>query len=96
MGGITLDRAVAAFGALQGIRGKVYLVGEIVDTGTTPDAVEVAVTDAADRQVIADGVGLPVRIHVVPGEPSEPFVEVTPGSEPRVGGGEPSIESLTA
>ena len=95
MGGITLDRAVAAFQALQGISGKLYLVGEIVDTGATPDAVEVAVTDPADRQIVADGVGLPVRVHVVPGEPQEPFVEVTPGSEPRTGGAPLSDELLT-
>jgi hypothetical protein len=79
-----LNDAVPAFQQVQGLQGRVFLVGEIVQQGGTTDEVEVALTDGGDRQVIADQVPFKgrLRFHSVEGEPTEPFVEVTPGADP--------------
>jgi hypothetical protein len=80
--------------ALQGVAGQVFLVGEIVETGQTDDAVEIAVTDPADRQTIKAGVQFEVVFHVVQGEPQEQYLEATPGGDPRAGGTEPDLAAL--
>jgi hypothetical protein len=83
--GTLLNDVVAAF--QQGARpaGRVFLVGEIVVTGQTDDEIEVALTDGGDRQGLVDALPMfrgRLRFHSVDGEPDEPFVEVTPGSDP--------------
>lgn len=83
---VSLPQAVAAFQAIPGIKGRVFLVGEIVQAGQTAGEIEVAVTNPDDRQQIAATVPWQVHFHVVPGEPTEPHVEVTPGAEPKPGG----------
>lgn len=91
---VTLDQAIPALLAVEGVQGQVFLVGEIVDRGETDDTVEIAVTNGADRQVIQPAVPFPVSFQVVEGEPAEEFVEVTPGSDPRTGGAEPDLAAL--
>lgn len=93
---VPLDLAQSALQSLQGIVGKVFLVGEIVDREETDDAVEIAVTEPADRQTIKTGVQFEVAFTVVDGEPAEVFVEVTPGADPRPGGTEPDLAALAA
>lgn len=63
------------------INGRAWLIGEIVATGTAQN-VEVAVTDPADRQTLADAAKFPVQFHVVQGEPQEVSVEITAQTEP--------------
>lgn len=93
-GGIPLDEAVAAFQSLQGIQGRVFLIGEIVQTGQATDDIEVAITVPQDRQVLADGLpqyaGM-LAFRGVEAEPEEQFIEVTPGAEPVQGGAEPDL-----
>lgn len=61
-------------------QGRVFLVGEIAVKGETDGSVDVAVTVAADRQVVsAQAPQYQFRFHVVKGEPQEKFVEVTGG-----------------
>jgi hypothetical protein len=91
---VTLDQAMTALLALQGVAGQVFLVGEIIETGQTDDAVEISVTDPADRQTIKSGVPFEVVFHVVQGEPQEEFLEATPGADPRSGGAEPDLAAL--
>jgi hypothetical protein len=93
---ITIDEAVQAFQNLQP-SGRVFLVGEIVQSHETDDNIEVALTDGSDRQVIADG--LPqwsdrLTFHTVSKEPVEPHVEVTPGAVPEAAGEEPDLAAL--
>jgi hypothetical protein len=94
---VTLDSVVAAFQSIQGITGRVFLVGEIVQRGQTDGDIEVALTKD-DRQVIQQA--LPqftgrLVFKSVPDEPQERFVEVTPGKPSRQGGAEkPSPEAL--
>ena len=91
---ITLDQAMASLLALQGVQGKLFLVGEIVERGETDDTVEVAVTEPADRQTVKAGVEFPIAFQVVNGEPAEEYVECTPGADPRAGGTEPDLAAL--
>jgi hypothetical protein len=91
---VTIDQAMSAVLAVQGIVGKVFLVGEIVVEGQTDDAVEISVTDAADRQTIKNSVQFEVAFQVIQGEPAEEYVEVTPGADPRAGGAEPDLAAL--
>jgi hypothetical protein len=91
---VTIDQAMSAVLAVQGIVGKVFLVGEIVVEGQTDDAVEISVTDAADRQTIKNSVQFEVAFQVIQGEPAEEYVEVTPGADPRADGAEPDLAAL--
>lgn len=60
--------------------GRVFLIGEIAVKGETDGAVDVAVTDPADRSTVASQAPqYQFRFHVVKGEPQEKFVEVTGG-----------------
>jgi len=81
-----LSDAQAAIGQIQGIQGKVFLVGEIVARGETEGPVEIAVTVKADGQLIQSSVPFQVQIHSIVGKPSERFVEVTPGTPATQGG----------
>ena len=72
--GVTLQDAQAAFAQVR-LAGRAWLVGEIAATGSA-DTVDVAVTDPADRQVLADAADFPVRFTVVQGEPQEQAVEI--------------------
>lgn len=95
-GPLTVDAAIGIFNGLEGIAGRVFLVGQIVQAGTA-DVVELALTNRGDRQTIADQVpelAGQLRFHVVPDEPDEPWIEVTPGVEPTPGGGQSSIETF--
>jgi hypothetical protein len=96
---VTLDEAVKSFQALDGIRGRVFLVGAIVQESETSDNIEVALTDSSDKQTINDG--LPVyagrlTFHTVNKEPVEPHVEVTPGAVPQQAGTEPDLTAMLA
>lgn len=79
-GSIILSAAVSQFQQLQGVTGNIYLVGEIVQTGSTSDTINVDITDASDRDTIAQGVQLPIQIKVITGTPNEPYIDVTPGT----------------
>ena len=86
--GYTLDEVVQDFQSLEGLEGRVFLIGEIVSEQFARD-LEVAVTVGGDRQRIVQQ--LPeyradTTFRVVPGEPRERFVEVTPGADPTPGG----------
>ena len=88
-GAVTLNDAAAAFNQVQGIQGRVFLVGQIVLTGQTNGDIEVALTTGSDRAVLAQG--LPqyagkLTFHSVTAEPNEQFVEVTPGTQIHQGG----------
>jgi hypothetical protein len=62
--------------------------------GQHRDAVEVAVTDEADKQPLTDAAtGFTVTFTSVAGEPTEPFVEIGTG---RTGGQAPSADQLLA
>ena len=73
-------------------------MGEIVVQHQTPDDIEVGLTEQADQQTITDA--LPqyagrLVFHLVPGEPREPHMEVTPGKPAARGGGaKPNPEAL--
>jgi hypothetical protein len=58
------------------ISGRAWLVGEIVQRGVTSGPVEIAVTDPADRQPLADAANFPVQFHIVAGEPKEQAEEI--------------------
>lgn len=88
--GVTLQDALAAFQGVQ-LQGKAYLVGEIVAKGSTADAVEIAVTNDADRQPLQDAAQFPVVFHTVAGEPKEQFAEIGTGQQ---GGAAPTPETL--
>lgn len=90
--GVPLDQAISAFQALQ-VNGQVYLVGEIVQRGSTSDPVEVRITDASDRDTVSQ-VPFPVVVRVIDGAPTEPYVEVTPGASPTIQGEEPKPSDL--
>lgn len=77
-----LDQVIQQFQAIQGLAGRVFLVGEIVQTGSTSDTINVDITSSSDRDVISRQVQLPMQIKVVSKEPSEPYIEVTPGVNP--------------
>lgn len=70
----------AAEAALRGVElvGRAWLVGQIVAAGQSSE-VEVAVTEDADRQTIADALRVPVIFHRVAGEPAEESVEIGGG-----------------
>lgn len=95
-GGITLDEAMAAFQNVQGIVGRVFLVGEIVQAGAAGE-LEVALTDPSDRDTLTQA--LPqyrgkLKFHMFAGEPTEPHVEVTPGATPTPGGSAEQASAL--
>jgi hypothetical protein len=94
-GSIPLDEVIQAFSGLSNIAGRVFLVGEIVQTGSAADDIEVALTNPADKQPITDGLpqyaGL-LHFVSVENEPEEAFIEVTPGAEPTQGGSEPVLD----
>jgi hypothetical protein len=91
-GVVSLDQAVQAIQALP-VTGRVFLVGEIVD-GQTDDVVEIAVTEASDKQVIVDSAPFDVSFTTVTGEPRERFVEVTPGAVPEPQGDELDLDAI--
>lgn len=90
--GVPLDHAISAFQGLS-LQGQVFLVGEIVMKGSTTAPVEVRITSAADRNVVSQ-VPFPVVVRVIPGEPQEPYVEVTPGANPVIHGEEPTPQDI--
>jgi hypothetical protein len=94
-GTVTLSDAVTAFQGVQGVQGRVFLVGEIVAQQQASGDIEVALTEGGDRATLA--AGLPqfagrLVFHSVDGEPSEPHVEVTPGAS----GGAPAAQAEPA
>ena len=96
-GAITIDEVVPAFQGVTGIKGRVFLVGEIVLSGQTTTDVEVAVTERSDREQL--GTQLPqfnglLDVRHVREEPEEAWLEVTPGTEPTEGGGDIEIEGI--
>jgi hypothetical protein len=95
--GVTLDDAIQAFQGVNGVTGRVFLVGEIVQRGMTQDDIEVVITDASDRQVLVDGLPQYAGIlvfHHVSDEPQEAHVEVTPGAEVVQGGASPDLSFI--
>ena len=78
--GVTLQDALNVLGQVP-LQGRAFLVGEIVATGQTNDAVEIAVTDDADRQPLQDAATFPTVFHTVAGEPREQFAEIGSGSQ---------------
>jgi hypothetical protein len=93
---ILLDDVIKQFQQIQGLQGRVFLVGELVQTGQTSDTVFADITDDADRDTIARQVQLPLQIKVISGEPNEPYIEVTPGSSPTLRGEMPQPDELVS
>lgn len=94
-GALSVGTVAADFSQLQGIVGRVFLVGEIAARGETSGDIEVALTDGADRQTIASSLpqyAARLIFHHVTAEPQEAHVEVTPGIQPRAGGPPPEPE----
>ena len=92
--GVVLDQAVSVFQQAQGVVGRVFLVGEIVQTGRTEEEVEVAVTDPADKNTLTAAVPFELAFTVVTDVPGEPHIEVTPGAQPLQAGEEPTLEEI--
>jgi hypothetical protein len=90
--GTPLDQAITAFQGLS-VSGRVFLVGEIVQKGSTQDPVEVRITDPGDRDTVSQ-VPFTVVVRQIDGEPQEPYVEVTPGASPTIQGEQPSPADL--
>lgn len=93
---VMLDQVVDSVQNLQGISGRIFLVGEILQ-GMTEDDVEMAITDDGDKQIIVDGVPeLQGRISFVKvsAEPGEPHMEITPGVAPEQAGEEPDMSEI--
>lgn len=96
--GITLEEAMALFGAMTDIEGRVFLVGQIVVEGYTEDELEVAITEQDDRAtILGQAPELRGRARFIPiqTEPREQFVEVTPGAE-AAAGAPPAIPPMEA
>jgi hypothetical protein len=74
-GNITVQQAQDAFGTVQ-LQGRAWLVGEIVAKGSTASAVEVAISDPADKAALQQAATFPVIFHVVHGEPQEDALEI--------------------
>jgi hypothetical protein len=70
-----------AFASVQ-LAGRAWLVGEIAATGSTADAVEIAVTDDADKAVLQAAASFPTVFHHVAGEPQEQSVEIVSSAQP--------------
>lgn len=92
--GVDISTAVAAFQGLQ-VSGRVFLTGEIVDSGVATDTVEVSITDPEDRGTVSS-VPFPTTVTLIRGTPDGPFIEVTPGGAPTQGGAEPHFDQLNA
>lgn len=80
-GGVTVQDAMQAFASVQ-LAGKAWLVGQIAAEGQTADAVEVAITDDADRQPLQAAATFPVVFHRTSGEPQEQSVEIVATAQP--------------
>ncbi len=95
-GEFTLPGAVGDFSRLKKVKGRIFLVGEIVQKGSTDGPVEVDVTNPIDKSTILNG--LPdeyhgqIQWHTVSAEPSEPHVEVGPGKTDGAQGGGPVVD----
>lgn len=90
-GQFTLDQAIQDFQSVKKIKGSVFLVGEIVQNGSTDGPIEVSLTNAIDKATLVNG--LPdtyagqLSFHVSETIPEEPHVNVTPGAPAEHGGG---------
>jgi hypothetical protein len=94
-GGLVLDQVAQQFQGVQGLSGRVFLVGEIVAAGQTNDPVEVDITDSSDRDVISRQIQIPMKITVIHTDtPQEQYIEVTPGANPVQQGQQPGPEDL--
>lgn len=91
--GVDISTATAAFQGIPNITGRVFLVGEIVETGVATDAVDVNITDPEDRGAVSS-VPFPTNVTLIRGTPNAAFIEVTPGGAPSQGGAEPEFEQL--
>jgi hypothetical protein len=76
-GGVTVQDALTAFAGVQ-LAGQAWLVGEIAATGSTKDAVEIAISDPSDKQPLQAAAPFPTMFHQVAGEPQEQSVPITP------------------
>jgi hypothetical protein len=73
-GGVSLQAAQAALSGVE-LAGRAWLVGEIVARGQAA-TVDVAVTDPADKEQLAQAAQFPVSFHQVTGVPREENVEL--------------------
>lgn len=95
-GAFTLSGAIGDFSHIKKLKGRVFLVGEIVQKGATDGPVEVSITDKIDKSTIVNG--LPdeyhgkIRFHIALKEPTEQHVEVGPGKTSADQGGGPTID----
>ncbi len=95
-GAFTLSGAVGDFSRLKKIKGRIFLVGEIVQKGATDGPVEVTITNPIDKSTIING--LPdeyhgkIKFHNATQEPTEPHVEVGPGKTDGAQGGGPLVD----
>ena len=94
-GQFTLSGAVGDFSRIKKLKGKVYLVGEIVVKGSTDGPIEVDLTDNIDKSTIINA--LPdeydgqLTFHTVNGTPNEQYVEVGPGHTDATPAGNPAV-----
>lgn len=79
-GGVTVQDAMQAFSNVQ-LAGRAWLVGQIAAEGQTSDAVEIAITDDADRQPLQQAATFPVVFHKTAGEPQEQSVEIVSSAQ---------------
>lgn len=82
-GVIALQDAVAVFQQAE-VTGRVWLVGEIVQTGQTTGEIEIDVTEPADRQALVTAAPQfegRMEFRVISTQPDEPAVEITPGAD---------------
>lgn len=96
-GEVTLDEVAGAIDVLEGIEGRVFIVGELAATGVTREEIELAVTEAEDRETLAGGLSQwrdRLVFRVVRAEPSEEHVEVTPGAGGTRGGESEALAGL--
>lgn len=84
-GEFSLQGAIGDFSRIKKLKGQVWLLGEIVQRGSTDGPVEVGVELTIDKATITQG--LPDEYHgkikfmPMPDGPNEPAVEVGPGHE---------------
>jgi hypothetical protein len=74
---VSLTSVQRAFQGVQGLTGKVWIVGQLAVTGTVTGNIDIALTAPADRQTISSG--LPqyqFTFHIIKGTPAEKAVQV--------------------
>jgi len=94
---VTVEQVAAAVGQIKGLHGRVFLIGQIADQGKTDGEITFAITDRQDRALLEAQLQQwagRLSFRVVQGEPAEPHVEITPGTQTRQGGSQDQLQAL--